>query len=755
VTRIALEGNERITRSAMLAVMRTEVGAPLRSAVLDEDVKRLYGLGFYEVEAFAEAGADGVAVRVVVKENSRIAKVTYRGMNKVDREDVESAVTLRAGQFASDMVLELVTRDIEDLYHGKGFLFVDVKALKLGTPAGIEVTIRVIEGPRVQVASVKVVGNEHLTSAALRRIMQTSVSSWIRRRYLDRRVLDQDIIAIRNWYRGEGFRDVSVELGDIWFNQAHDRASITLLVREGPRYRVRDVRFEGNELFTDAELSAITTIRPGSYLEDRVVALDRRQVLRLYGQRAYIDAAVEPRPFWDDEEEGVCDLVFRIREGEKVFLGKLRIEGNRLTHDKVIRRGISLAPGDPIDFEEVRRSYNRLAQSGYYVPESVSIEEADTPGNRDAATRDYVVRVQEGQTGWIRFALGVGSNSGVIGDITLIKRNFDIADLPESFSDVLAGEAFTGAGQTLTLQLSPGTELSRYRIAFREPFLFDTKNSFDAEIFRRIRLRPTYDETRTGGRITLGRYLSRFTPDLSIDLQYRAEQVELSDLDRDAPQDAFDYKGDTNVSGLGPRLVYRQLDAPVEPTKGFRAELGYEYVGHWLGGDVDMHSVTGEARSFFPVWEDPLGRRHVLSVWTRLGWSEATRDTDDVPIFERFFAGGRESIRGFEFRGVGPHDQGEPIGGSVLALLGSEYQFPIVEEVLRGVVFLDSGTVSESVHTEDIGRFRLAAGFGFRLRIPFLGQVPLALDFGFPIYKQDEDETQVVSFSLGAPFFGF
>jgi len=150
-----------------------------------------------------------------------------------------------------------------------------------------------------------------------------------------------------------------------------------------------------------------------------------------------------------------------------------------------------------------------------------------------------------------------------------------------------------------------------------------------------------------------------------------------------------------------------------------------------------------------------VGRRHVLSFWTRLGWSEAARDTDSVPTFERFFAGGRESIRGCEFRGVGPFQEGEPVGGQVQALVGTEYGFPMVEEVLRGVLFLDSGTVAESVHAEDFRRFRLAWGFGFRLRIPFLGQVPLALDFGFPIFKEEQDERETVSFSLGAPFFGF
>ena len=762
VNRVDVVGNERISDQAVRVTARTREGEPLRGAVLDQDVKRVHALGFYEVDVFVEPDGDGVVVRFEVKENARIASVKFKGMKKLERGDVDAAVGLKPGQFISDMILEIVTRDIERLYDQKGFLFADVKAQKRATAEGIDLTIRVIEGPRVAVEDIKIVGNKHLTAKQLRRIIRTKSSGFIRNRYIDREVLDQDVIAIRNWYRAEGYRDVKVNLGDVWFNQSRRRASITIFVEEGVRYQVRDIRFEGNTLFTEEELRSSIGMTSGEFLVDRFVARDRQRIQRMYGKQAYIDARVVADPLWDDRSPGVCDLVFRIEEGEKVFLGKLRIDGNRLTKEKVIRREISLSPGDPIDFEEVRRSYNRLAQSSYFVPEAIRIEADDAPGNDTASIRDYTVSVEEGQTGFIRFSVGVGSNSGIVGDISLIKRNFDIGDLPESFSDVFAGEAFTGAGQTFTIQLSPGTELSRFRVAFEEPFLFDTKNSLNTEVFRRIRLRPEWDETRQGGRISLGRYLSRFNPDLSVHMRWRAEQVTLDDFGRDAPQDAYDWEGRSNLMGLGPSIVYRQLDAPVTPTKGFRAELGYEYVGMVLGGDVDMNRVTGNARGFFPVYEDQRGRRHVVTVWSRLGWSEATRKLDRVPIFERFFAGGRESIRGFEFRGVGPRQSGgaargsdEPVGGDVLAVGGVEYGFPLLAESLRGVLFVDTGTVSESVDTEDMRHFRAAAGFGFRLRIPFLGQVPLALDFGFPFFEQDEDDTQTFSFTLGAPVFGF
>ena len=176
------------------------------------------------------------------------------------------------------MILEIVTRDIERLYDQKGFLFADVKAQKRATAEGIDLTIRVIEGPRVAVEDIKIVGNKHLTAKQLRRIIRTKSSGFIRNRYIDREVLDQDVIAIRNWYRAEGYRDVKVNLGDVWFNQSRRRASITIFVEEGVRYQVRDIRFEGNTLFTEEELRSSIGMTSGEFLVDRFVARDRQRI---------------------------------------------------------------------------------------------------------------------------------------------------------------------------------------------------------------------------------------------------------------------------------------------------------------------------------------------------------------------------------------------------------------------------------------------------------------------------------------------
>jgi len=754
VRSVDIFGNRRISEGAVRVSVKTRVGEPLSRLLLDEDVKNLYALGFSRVEVFAEPSGDGVAIRFNLEENPRIRSVRYEGADHFDREELDSITNLRAGQFASDLILKLAVRDLERRYRADGYEYAEAKILRKGTPEGIRIRVRVIEGPRVKVKDVRIVGNRHLSGSQIRSVMQTSRTLPLRNEYLNRETLDQDVVAIKSLYREEGFRDVEVELADVWTNQDKDRATVTIAIREGERYRVREIRIEGNELFSDAEILDAMVLKAGEPFVSRKLDYDVFQgIPRLYGRKAYIRARAVPKVTYA-EREPTADIVIQISEGKKVYMGELKIEGNVLTRDKVIRREISIAPGDPVNLDEMIRSRDRLIDSGYFEMENGVTFEPSGPQDLDSEIQDYVWRVREGQTGFVRFSIGVGSNSGVIGDITFTKRNFDITKPPGSFEDLLSGEAFTGAGQTLFITFAPGTQYSRYQIGFREPFLFDTKNSFGIDLYQRVRLWSAYDETRLGVRTRVGRYLSRFDPDLAADLELRLEQVDLDNLDIDAPQDAYDWEGESNVVSLGPSIRYQALDRPAVPTRGFRAELGYEFAGGPLGGDVNYNKVVLETRGFVPLLEDRLGRRHVLSAWTQFGWMEEFGDVTSTPIFDRFYAGGRESIRGFEFRGVGPHQEGEPVGGNILMVGGIEYEFPLIEDVLRGVTFVDAGTVAPSVHDDDFRKIRLAVGFGLRLRIPFFGPVPFALDFGFPFLKGDEDDRQTFSFALGAPFFG-
>lgn len=347
------------------------------------------------------------------------------------------------------------------------------------------------------------------------------------------------------------------------------------------------------------------------------------------------------------------------------------------------------------------------------------------------------VYVQETRTGRFMFGAGVNSDAGVTGQITIDERNFDLFNPPRSWDDFLNGSAFRGAGQGFRLEAQPGNQVQRYLVNFTEPYLFDTPVTLNASAFYFNRNYFDYQEDRVGGRLALG---YRLTPDLSVSAALRAEDVKISqprvagvpELDRVLGSNDF-YSG--RVS-----LIHDTRDNAFIATEGHYLELAYEQ-GF---GEFDFPRGELDYRQFFTVRERPDGSgKHILAVNARVGISG-----EDTPLFENYFAGGYSTLRGFSFRGASPVDNGVRVGG-IFKFLGSvEYFFPITaDDMLKGTVFCDFGTVEESVK---ISEFRVAPGFGILFNIPALGPAPLSINFAFPVAKADTDQTQVFSFFFGA-----
>jgi outer membrane protein insertion porin family len=365
-----------------------------------------------------------------------------------------------------------------------------------------------------------------------------------------------------------------------------------------------------------------------------------------------------------------------------------------------------------------------------------------TPIGDDPSSRDLLVEVQETQTAFFLVGAGITSNAGVLGNISYEQRNFDITNIPSSFDEFFSKKAFTGAGQYFRILLEPGTEQTRARITFEEPWMFDQPYSFRSDLYYSTRQREEWDETRAGGSLTLGH---RFTNAFSGRVSGRGEDVSIHAIEdpfRRAPE-IVALKGHSTITSAGLALRYDTTDNRMFPTRGFVIDGAYEYAGAF-GGEFDFHKVNVGFNYYKTVDEDLLDRKTVFSIRTDAGYIFG----GDSPFFERYYGGGLGSIRGFKFRGVSPRSgpDEDPVGG-VFSLTGTaELNFPVAGEMLRGVVFADAGTVESELR---FGTIRTSVGFGVRLTLPIFGQLPLALDFGFPITKDSQDDTRIISFSLG------
>ena len=349
---------------------------------------------------------------------------------------------------------------------------------------------------------------------------------------------------------------------------------------------------------------------------------------------------------------------------------------------------------------------------------------------------DLNVDVTEGRTGRLMFGAGVNSNNGLVGSAVLQEDNFDIMRPPRSWADIVNGYAWRGAGQSFRLEAQPGNQVSRYVVSWNDPFFMRTDFNVGLSGFYFNRFYNEWTEDRLGGRISVGKLINEYW---SGSVALRLEDVSIKNIQAGAPSDLTDVTGGNFLSTVGFTLSNDTRDNSFIPTQGHFFEGSFEQAL----GQFNYSRVETSASQYFTVREraDGFGK-HIVQLYGSLAWTGS-----DTPIFERYFAGGYSSFRGFAFRGVSPIKSGVRVGGNFMALGTAEYMLPLTaNDQIRAVAFTDFGTVQQEVGFED---FRVSAGFGFRLVIPAMGPAPIAFDFAWPIIDQKTDERRMFSFYVG------
>jgi outer membrane protein assembly complex protein YaeT len=737
IVRVVVRGNVRVTTHEILGQMRLREGSEYSPAAVDEDLKRIHALGeFDNVVLRPEKTPEGLVLIVEVKERPVLERLIFEGNRKFSDKDLTDAVGVAPGSLLDRNKIFQGARAIERKYRDGGYYFVKV-TLDDDLLASSRVAKYVVtEGPCVRVSKVVFSGNASIEARELEGKIETKPYFFILSPgTFDEEQLARDVAAVRNYYIDQGFLDVKADR-ELEFSPDKTRLVIRFVVEEGPRYKVRSVSLVGAQRFSSSLLEKRMEMKPGAPYTADAVRHDVELVRDTYGEVGYIDASVRPTVEFT-AEAGAVDVTLKIEEGAVVRIGEIRIEGNRLTQDRVVRRELRFFPEEAVNTKLIEKAKRRLEGTGLFKQGSIQITTLPTA---DPAVEDVLVRVEETETANFILGAGVSSNSGLVGNISLVQRNFDLTDWPKSQQEFWRGEAFRGGGQLAQIVLEPGTELQRYRVDFREPHLGGSDYSFSTSGFFFDRKRDTYDERRIGLNFGFGKELSE---NLQAFVNLRLENINISSVDATAPRDVKDVKGSSGLTSVEVGLVKDTTDSLLFPTEGYRLMGSVEQAGA-LGGSYTFTKATVDGRKYWTITKDVLDRRSVLALRGRVA-----NAFGDPPIFERFFAGGQGSIRGFKYRGVGPRENKTELGGDFMALASAEYSFPIYEKTLTGVLFFDAGTVEKNI---SFGSWRASVGFGVRFTVPFFGPVPFALDFGIPIAKQSGDQTEVFSFSIGTSF---
>lgn len=745
VSDVVIQGNRNVPAEAIKNQMRTRAGKEFVPETLQEDVAALYKTGQF-ADVWADKKDDGPGrVRVLVNVRSlrnAIRKITFLNNKHFDADALEAVTNLRVGMPLNPVVCKVACQRVVAKYQDEGRAFASCELKKGGDPGDDEVVFDVGEGPITRVSNVRFVGNSFVTAAVLSNRVATSSKTLglFGGKYVAA-MTDNDVHDLIKYYRSFGFHDVKVSR-EVKFSADGREVEVTFHVVEGVQYRLADKpQVVGVKSVPRETLEANSRVKGGDVYRQADVDADVALIRDMLGYQGY-ETRVVATPVFSRETPGVMRVQYEVVEQPRARVGQVFVTGNERTRQNVILNQLPLYPGQILTYPDLRQGERNLARLGIFETSpdgSVrpTITVLDNPTNPDSEFKDLLVSVQEASTGSLMFGLGVNSDSGLTGSIVFNERNFDVTRVPTSWDDLLSGGAFRGAGQEFRLELVPGTQLQRYVATFREPFLFNSPYSLTASGYFYQRFFNEYSEDRLGGRLTIGRRLDDLW---SAGITARAENVQVRSVQPWAPADYTSVVGDNFQVGVRGNVTRDSRDNLLRPTDGGLLDVSYEQVL----GDRNFGLANVDYSRFFTVYQRADGSgKQVLALHGQVGWAST-----NTPVYERFFGGGFRSIRGFEFRGVGPFVNDFNVGGQFQFLTSAEYQVPVrASDSVFLVGFVDAGTVSRRV--EDWETFRVTAGFGVRVNIPMLGPVPVALDFGFPIVKGRFDREQVFNFFMG------
>jgi len=752
---IRIEGTVRINPETFFYYIKTAIGDPYDIEALKTDFRAVYNTGLFDdVKISAQEGETGKIIIFRVKERPTIRNIEYRGAKVVS----ENTITEQFEKMNFELKIGLPL-DMNKVYQGKEIikLILNEEGLQFATvdheveeinESSANLVFIISEGDQIKIGRVDFTGNAAFDDDKLRKTLKktrkTWMFSWITKNdiYSELR-FQEDAENLRTLYYDNGYIDLIIKEPIIEINEqksgfrrkVRKRLHITIPIVEGPMYRMGKLTVRGNTIIDTQRLVSRFGILEYDVFSRGAIEEGVRKIQEDYGELGYIFVSTIPNINQDTENLSV-DVDLLIKENDKFYVNRIEFKGNTSTRDKVLRREMLLVEGELFNQKIFELSLLKLNQLGYFDEVTHDIKKVE--GKNEV---DVIVKVSESSKNSINFGGGYSGLEGAFASFAFSTRNL------------------FGKGQTFTFQGQIGGRTQNFFVSYFEPFLFDKRVGAGISIFRRNLQYIDFTRKGVGGNVRLSRRLTNF---VYTSIKYEYEVIEISDiapsfwpplvnpLNPDAETDTgsgddffwreYYARGKRRSSSITPVLTRDTINNPWDPIFGSRLLGSFQYAGSFLGGDLDFYKARVTATKFYP-----LSMKHILAGNIEYGYASGYGG-QELPVYERYFIGGEQSIRGYPIRSIGPVDEyGNVVGGTQYVQVNLEYMYRIGQP-MRIVVFFDAGNSFLSGEGLSNVNFRKSTGLEFRMFIPHLN-IPLRLIVAYsldPILDQ-----QRVNFGFG------
>ncbi len=725
IASITPDGNKRIDSGAILSKILTKVGDPYSQTGLRNDLKEIFKMGFFnDVQIDIKDTSQGKNVIFRVIEKPVINTIVYEGFDEVKEEDIKAAANIKEHFILNPTKISAAEEAIKNLYKTKGFYNSTVTStITYPDDKGANIRFSIKEGNKIFIKEISVEGNVTFTDKELLGEIETGEKwfmSWLTDGgLLDMNKIQQDAQKIVAYYNNNGFLEAKV--GEPQISQKEEWLFVKFIVEEGPRFRVGAVDITGDLIGDKEKMLALLSIREQKYVSRQIIRDNILALTDYYAESGYAFASIRPiiakSPAGDR-----MDVTLNISKSNMVYIDRITIKGNTRTRDNVIRRELRIAEGGLFDSKAIRQSTQALQRLMYFEEVTITPEPSLDPNRMNV-----IVQVKEKSTG--TFSIGAGYSSA---DALILMGQ-------------IAENNFLGRGDTLSLSANISGKSSRYNLAYTDPHLNDSPLSWGADLFSTNREYDDYTKDSKGGGLRLGYPIFE---KWQIYGNYSYTDTDLTDVS-DTASYYIRKSVDLHVtSAVKLSLVRDTRNKRWGASEGSRNAVSVKYGGGPFGGDAEFTKFEGSSGWYFPM---PL--RTIFHANLSAG-QVFENSTDKLPVYERFYLGGLNSVRGFKYAKISPldPDTAERIGGDKMWYTNTEIVFPLLEtQGLMGVVFFDAGQVLND--DEKLGDNNEGIKKGSGIEVRWLSPMgPLRLVWGYNLDPVKGEDDSVWDFSVGGTF---